>query len=239
MRCNVVIPCAGHAQRFANADFPMPKPLIRVRGSYMFERSVDSLKQDHVQLHFIVLEDHVTRFKIDEKINDVYEDAKVHAIGDVLPGCVETVLSIKDEIDNQNPLIIQNVDVAYAPELDWVENYDPNLSALILTAESDSQKHSYVRVNEDGHAIEFAEKKVISSHAVVGTYYFMRGADFIEAARTMQEDEEKKHNGEWYVTPSLSYLKSPVRVVDVRKFYPLGTPYDVYLFIEGKEDERL
>jgi len=239
MKCNIVIPCAGYAQRFVDANFPTPKPLIRIRGSYMFERSVESLQQDHVQLHFIVLDEHVAKFKIDEHIKELYEDAKVHSIEGVLPGCVETVLAIEEEINTNEPLIIQNVDVAYKPEMDWVENYDPNLSALILTTESDNPKHSYVRVNDDGRAIEFAEKKVISSHAVVGTYYFMRGSEFVTAAHEMQQDESKKHNGEWYVTPSLGYLSKPVRVIDVRKFYPLGTPYDVYSFIEMKDDERL
>jgi len=236
MKCNIVIPCAGHAQRFKDADFPCPKPLTRLRGRYMFEWSVDSLEHDHTNLHFVVLQEHVDKFKIDTIINDIYEDAEIHVINEVLPGCVETVLTIQKEIDNKYPLIIQNVDVTYNPKLDWIEYYDTDIDAIILTAESDKDKHSYVRINEDRVAIEFAEKRVISSHAVVGTYYFMRGANFVSACKEMRGDDANMHGGEWYITPSLTYLKQPVKVVDVKEFYPLGTPYDVYEFVELRID---
>lgn len=237
MKCNIVIPCAGHAQRFKDAEFTVPKPLIRLRGRYMFERSVGSIEDDHTQLHFVVLEEHVEKFKIDEAIKEVYEDASVHAIPEVLNGCVSTVLTIADKINTDDPLIIQNVDVEYRPTLEWVDHYDPGIDALILTAESDNPKHSYIRINEEKVAIEFAEKKVISSHAVVGTYFFMRGSDFISAATSMQRDTDQRHKGEWYMTPSLSYLQRPVKVADVMHFYPLGTPYDVYHYIESKIED--
>jgi hypothetical protein len=203
----------------------------------MFERSVESIESDHTRLHFIVLEEHVDKFKIDEIIKDIYEDASVHTIPEVLDGCVSTVRTIVDKINSDDPLIIQNVDVEYRPTLEWVEHYDTNISAIILTAESDSPKHSYVRINEEKVAIEFAEKKVISSHAVVGTYFFMRGYEFVNATSKMQMSETDKHNGEWYMTPSLAYLDSPVKVVDVNHFYPLGTPYDIYHYIESKIED--
>ena len=237
MKCNIVIPCAGYAQRFKDAEFPVPKSLIRLRGRYMFERSVESIEDDHTQLHFVVLEEHVEKFKIDEAIKEIYEDASVHTIPKVLDGCVSTVLTIADKIGTDDPLIIQNVDVEYRPTLEWVDHYDPGIDALILTAESNTPKHSYVRINEEMVAIEFAEKKVISSHAVVGTYFFMRGLDFVSAASSMQRDPDQQHKGEWYMTPSLSYLQRPVKVVDVMHFYPLGTPYDVYHYIESKIED--
>jgi len=234
MKCNVVIPCAGHAKRFKEADFIIPKPLIRIRGRYMFERSAESIELEHTQLHFIVLEEHVKKFNIDEVITGVYDEAMVHVVPEVLDGCVSTIKSIREHVDTKEPLIIQNVDVEYRPTLEWVGHYDTELDAMVLTAESDNEKHSYVRVNEQNIAIEFAEKRVISSHAVVGTYFFMRGRDFFTAVDTMQNTDNDKLDGEWYVTPSLAYLEHPVKVVDVKEFYPLGTPYDVYLYIESK-----
>ena len=43
MKPNLILPIAGHGQRFVDGGFETPKPLIEVEGKYLVEKSMESV----------------------------------------------------------------------------------------------------------------------------------------------------------------------------------------------------
>ena len=235
MSFNIVIPIAGKAQRFVDAGFTTPKPLIMVRDMHMIDWALKSVEHQDAHLIFIVLKDHVTNFSIDTILQDKFgSKVTVIVLDEVTRGTLSTCLRARSDIDNDTPLVIYTPDVYFEPE------FDPNtvsdeLDGLILTFKANSPAHSYVSTVYSGEhllAVKTAEKEVISEEAAVGVYYFRRGSDFVRYADLM-EDRNVTTNGEFYICPSYNFaikegLKIGTQLVD--KMHVLGTPEDLEFF---------
>lgn len=176
-KVHLIMPMAGNGIRFLDKGISCPKPLIDLEGKPFFYWSVNSLK-DKIQLediYFIVLEEHVKNYKIDEIIRRYYPESKIIAIPKVLNGSVLTALNVVNKINDDKPVIFNDCDHCFCSR----EFYDfcngseeNNIDAGILTFTSDSKSYSYARCDDDGFVLETVEKQVISSNAICGLYYF-------------------------------------------------------------------
>ena len=59
MKTNLLLPIAGNGQRFIDAGYTSPKPLIEINGKTILDRSLESVNIDNCNLIFIIREDHV------------------------------------------------------------------------------------------------------------------------------------------------------------------------------------
>ena len=61
----LILPMAGNGQRFFDAGYDLPKPLIDIKGKPMFARVIENLWCHNVQPWCIVRQDHVNEYEID------------------------------------------------------------------------------------------------------------------------------------------------------------------------------
>ena len=54
MKTNLLLPIAGNGQRFIDAGYTSPKPLIEINGKTILDRSLESVKIDNCNLIFII-----------------------------------------------------------------------------------------------------------------------------------------------------------------------------------------
>ena len=80
-------------------------------------------------------------------------------------------------------LCIDLVDIEYETEFDPIACFaaNPDAGAAALVFHSDKPIYSYLRTDETGRVVEAAEKRVISSNASVGTYFFTSPHDYLLA----------------------------------------------------------
>lgn len=232
---NIVIPIAGKAQRFIDAGFTAPKPLIMVQDKHMIDWAMDSIDYAGHRLIFVVRQDHVTNFSIDRILKKKFgEDTVVIAVDHVTRGTLCTCLLASEFINNNDPLVIYTPDVCFAKKFDPRSALDTGLDGLLLTFKANNPAHSYAALDENELVIETAEKRVISEHAAVGVYYFRRGKDFVRFGEHMIENEMTT-NGEFYVCPIYNLLIGEsmlVGISKVDKMHVLGTPSDVKFFMK-------
>ena len=105
----------------------------------------------------------------------------------------------------------------------------------------DSDKHSFVRIDASGCAVEFAEKIVLSDRALVGVHYFSSGDVFVRAYQSMVALNLRAPNGEFYL--SLCYEAMvrggdfgvvgiyDLKVSEGEAFYPVGEPDDYFRYL--------
>jgi NDP-sugar pyrophosphorylase family protein len=203
---NIVVPMAGRGSRFAKEGYTLPKPLIPVQGYPMIQVVIDNLRPSRShRFHFLILRDHDETYDLANMLMSWAPGSTITYVDEVTEGAACTVLLARQEIDNENPLMIANCDQYIDASIDtYLEDQD-GADGLIMTMWADDAKWSFVLRDDTGRVVEVIEKEVVSNEATVGIYNFARGADFVSAADAMILANERV-NGEFYVAPVYSRL---------------------------------
>ena len=227
---NVLIPMAGSGQRFRDAGYTLPKPLIEVNGKPMIQIVVESLALDANYI-FIVNGKDCENYDIERTLKRIVPDCTVRKLylGDSkLVGQAITTLEAKHFIDD-SPLVIANSD----QYIEWNKERFFNIDSdgVIFTFKSSSPKHSFAMV-ENGQVVKVAEKEVISNQATVGVYYWKKGTDYVRYAEQMVK-KRITTNGEYNTAPDYNGAIADgkrITTFDVEIMQGMGTPEELDQF---------
>lgn len=230
----IVIPMAGRGQRFRDAGYKKPKPLIDVDGKPMVWRVLSNLPRDcsgsplliALAEHRIELEKEGSR-----RLQETHEAPKrFRWIENVTQGAACTVLTAEGYVDDE-PLLIANADqwLDWSPEhfVDFVQR--DGCDGAIVTFRASGPKWSYAYVREDGTIAAVAEKVPISHEGTTGVYYWKRASACFASIRRMME-KNLRVNDEFYLAPSFNeMIVDGARIVayPVPRMWSMGTPDDL------------
>jgi NDP-sugar pyrophosphorylase family protein len=233
---NVLIPMAGRGQRFADAGYDRPKPLIEVFGRPMYSWAVESLPLElATRVIFVALREHLVGGALEADIGSRYADHDpiVIPVDGVTEGQVCTVLLARDLIDDGTPLLVYNVDTYCRTALaSTLRSLPPTVDGLLGVFEAEGDHWSFARVDECGRVVETAEKRRISPWATTGLYHFTRGADFVRYADEMVHADDRTR-GEFYVAPLYNRMirdGADIRIDVADEVRPIGTPDELARF---------
>ena len=180
-------------------------------------------------------------------IIDATEDDKTTTDGPAVTALRASSLLLSHKTTNQSPpLLIANCDqhIVWGEGktvddfIDCVSPEGKTIGCLATYTSPPDESKSYVKVDDNGWAVEVAEKRVISSDASTGLYLFKTGIAFINAANAMISTGPTSPlmvNNEWYIAPAYHYLLDyGVRKFDVAEFWNTGTPQSLEHFIKSK-----
>ena len=179
----MVMPMAGRGSRFAKQGVTQPKPLVDLAGKPFFWWATESLRRmvPLREMVFVVLEEHVRDFSIDQRVLELYPDARVVPIPDVTSGAAETAMIGMRALATSGPVAVNDSDHAFrCPELAGVASaLGRELDAALLCFNSQSPAYSYAELDAEGRVVGTAEKRVVSSYAIAGCYLFSDPALFL------------------------------------------------------------
>ena len=235
---NIVIPMAGAGSRFESAGYTFPKPLIEVEGQPMIHKVVNNLNIQGRYI-FLVQKTHYEKYNLENLLNMISPGCEIIQLEGLTEGAACTVLTSRELIDNDEPLIIANSD----QYIDWnafetiSEFSNEGIDGGILTFNSVHPKHSFAKVDGQGYVTEGAEKKPISTNATVGVYFWKKGSDFVYYADQMIQKNIRTNN-EFYVCPVYNEaiqagLKIKAGLVD--EMWGMGTPEELNNFLTHKK----
>ncbi|MBT4803536.1 MAG: glycosyl transferase family 2 [Legionellales bacterium] len=236
---------AGRGKRFSEKGYKTPKPAIKIKNKTMVQLVTENIRpQVPHKMIYVCQKSHLEIKEISSFFDSLKGDIEIITLDKVTDGMASTTLKAKKIINNTNPLMTANVDQIINFNIDEyleVGNHN-NIDGMIMTMKSQSSKWSYVKVNNEGIAIETAEKKVISENATVGIYNFKKGNEYIFYTEKMVSSGLKV-NGECYICPVYNYFIRDGKKIatfnigdEYNGMHGLGTPEDLkkYLTI-GKE----
>lgn len=234
-RIEIVIPMAGEGRRFREAGYQAAKPFIDVKGRPMIVRVIENLRPISDCFTLICRSNVVEKL---EKITGGMEmDIRCLPVPGLTDGSVASVLTARDKIAPEVPVIIANADQLVEYDVaKWREHLEEeNRHSIWLFGPATHPKWSYAKV-WDGKIIEVAEKNPISQLATVGIYYWNKWESYVSAADAMMQNDDNRVNGEWYNAPV--YNEAIKRGETVRPFYPrkmigLGTPEDLEAYVKS------
>lgn len=227
-KVNVVIPMAGRGQRFLDAGYETPKPLIKINGKTMIEYVIDSMRFPNAHFIFIVRKEHVETYGIDKLLKDLEPESDILVIDKVTEGAICTVLLAQKYFDNDEEVIIKDCDqvINWIPEhfLDFMRRN--NADGGIQTIHTENPGYSFAKIKNGNKIVQTAEKQVISNSGATGLYYFARGKDLIKYANQMISRNIRTNN-EFYVCPVYNeFIQDAKHIVNypVAEIYGLNTP---------------
>lgn len=184
-KIHLIMPMGGGGTRFGNKGFNLPKPLIELQGRPFFYWAAQSIKKfvDVEDIIFVVLQEHIDRFSIDERIKEYYPDAIIQVIPEVLNGAVLTCCEGIKAVNDDLPILFNDCDHAFIcePFYEYCKKADyADIDGALLTFSSDSPNYSYVKFDDHGTVIGTVEKVVASNEAICGAYYFGKKQIFRE-----------------------------------------------------------
>lgn len=237
---NIVVPMAGRGQRFIDAGFTLPKPLIQVHGVPMIELVIANLRPSvpH-RFHFLIQREHDLEFSLSQKLHSWAPGCSITNVDGITEGAACTVLLARDLIDNDSTLMIANCDQYIDADIDAYIDALQDADGLIMTMWADDPKWSFVRRDDVGKVVQVVEKEVVSNEATVGIYTFAKGRDFLRAADAMIASDSRV-NGEFYVAPVYDLLINEgarIECFDIgsveQGMHGIGTPADLEAFLES------
>lgn len=201
IKVHLVMPMGGAGSRFALENYELPKPLIKINDKPFFYWATMSIIKDFevADVIFVVLEQHVKKYCIDEEILSYFPHAKIVVIPHVLDGPVLTSLKAVDYIEDSLPIIFNDCDhmfrcTALANELK--NNDSITVAGGLLTFQSSEPQFSYVKY-KNGKIIGTVEKQVVSDRAICGAYFFKNKGIFENTAEMYLNDCQYK---EYYMS---------------------------------------
>lgn len=234
---NILIPAAGIGSRFKMEGYSDIKPMINIGGKTMIERAITSLSLKG-QYIFVVNKENGQIEELVQEIKNVVPDALIIKIDYVTDGPASTALLASEFIDNDIPLVIANCDQIMEWEPEEFSNIIKTTTkdGLVVTYKVQTEKNSYVQLDNNGNAIRFAEKQIISEHSLNGIHFWKKGSDFVSSAKEMIRKDIRVNN-EFYISQTYNELvgigkKIGIYEIDVDKHWAVGTPNDLKLYMK-------
>jgi len=238
----IIIPMSGFGERFRNAGYTVPKPLIEIEGKPIISHVIDMFPGE-TEFIFVCNQDHldVHSYRMEAILRQYCPTAKIVGIAPHKLGAVHAVRQVEHLIDPLNPVIVNYCD--FTCYWDW-QHFKQFVVTTACTGcipaykgfhphTLGSTNYAYMR-ESDGWVLDIQEKQPYSSnrmeeYASSGTYYFSSGLTMLDAFRRAFE-QNLNVGGEYYV--SLAYKPllgagQPVAVYELQHFMQWGTPDDV------------
>ena len=245
---NIIIPMAGAGQRFADAGYTISKPAIptidRRTGKSLpmvvcATLDLPGVEKDGANVTYIDRTFHKTD-GVEDAICSYYPKASFITIAQLTEGQACTCLLAKDKINNSEPLLIAGCDNGMVIDMDKFNSVTKECDVLVFTYRhnqavlEDPNAYGWVIVGEEsGKITGVSIKKAISDqpmedHAIVATFWFKHGSDFVKAAEKMIAENDRV-NHEFYVDEVMKHCLEvglDTRIFEIDRYIGWGTPKD-------------
>ncbi|MBQ9239328.1 MAG: hypothetical protein IJ191_08480 [Treponema sp.] len=244
---NIIIPMAGAGKRFSDEGYKISKPAIptidRKSGKELpmvicAVSDLPGVDKDGSNVIFIDRTFHKTN-GVEDAIKRHFPAASFITVEKLTEGQACTCLLAKDKINNNKELLIAGCDNGMVFDEAKFEEEKQKADCLVFTYRHNEavlkkpNAYGWMRVDSENNIIGTSIKKALSEnpledHAVVATFWFKHGSDFVSAAEKMIAENDRI-NDEFYVDQVVKYILDfglKARVFEIERYICWGTPKD-------------
>jgi len=236
---DIVITMGGLGSRFRKAGYQVPKYMIEVKGKTLFEWSLISLEgyKDVVSNYiFIAMEDEAVDVKsfIEDQCKKLGLPEYHIILLDYLTDGQATTASLAQKYWNpDHSLMIYNIDTYV--ESGQMKTADIRGDGHVPCFHADGDHWSFVKLDDNGKAVEVREKVRISDNCTLGAYYFSSCALYLQMYQEYYTEDRVLDKNEKYVAPLYNYMiekgmEVTISIVNFDKVHVLGTPEELEIF---------
>jgi NDP-sugar pyrophosphorylase family protein len=239
-KMHIIIPMSGVGQRFIDAGYTDPKPLIKIDGKPIIQHVVE-LFPGESKFTFICNQHHLDTTNMREVLNDIVPDANIVSIPNHKKGPVFAVSQVFDLIDDDEEVIVNYCDFGtWWDYSDFLEHCRNRKADGAIPAYKGFHPHMLGSTNyafmrdEKQWMLEIKEKEPftdnrMNEYASNGTYYFRKGS-MVKTYFPLLQQKNINLNGEFYVSLIYNLLVEDglkVSIYNIEHMLQWGTPQDV------------
>lgn len=232
---------AGEGQRFKDAGYTTPKPLIDTDGVPMVVRAAKSLPVADKYI-FVCRTSHLEITAIEATLKQHFKNVVVITVDKLTEGQAMTCMLAKDHIPDDAELTIgaSDNDMTYDQTMvddlfndnqidGWIWTFRQNPAVLQNPA-----MYGWVKTDEStDNATQILCKipisdKPLNDHAVIGAFTFKKAKIFFDAVEAMVKANSRINN-EFYVDIAADFAIQAghnIKVLEVERYICWGTPKD-------------
>ena len=247
----LVLPMAGNGSRFSSEGYFLPKPLIDVDGKPMVVQAVECLPKSDRNI-FMCLDEHITKYNIDEVLSSNFVNTTVIPIKSVTNGqaCTCEIGINLGQVDLESPIFISACDngVYYDSDEYLKLLNDESIDVIVWSfrnnqaSKTNPDSYAWMDVDRDNNIKHVSCKKFIydnplTTHAIIGSMFFRKAKYFMDGLMRNYE-ENIRTNNEFYVDDVLNQnikIGLNVKVFEVKNYICWGTPNDYKTYLYWKD----
>jgi len=243
----ILIPMAGEGKRFQEAGYSDSKPAIptwdvksgaKLPMVVCAANCLPGLEDDGKNLMFVEREFH-RRDGTEERIREQFPQAGFLVAAELTEGQACTCLLAKEWIDGDEELLIAGCDNGMLFDAAKFDKLRREADLLVFTYRNNDavvenpDAYGWMKTDEKGNITGLSIKKALSDtpkndHAVVATFWFRHGWQFVKAAEKMIAENDRIRN-EFYVDETVKHaldLGYHAKVFEIERYIGWGTPKD-------------
>ncbi|QNQ61403.1 glycosyltransferase family 2 protein [Brucella sp. 6810] len=241
MSLNVVITMAGRGSRFYDAGYTVPKYEIIAHDRSLFEWSMLSLKNfltSDSRVIFVCLEENKSSDFILRQTKELgLTDIHIIELKELTDGQATSAYWSRELWNPDWPLLIYNIDTYVKPHALQPSDIRPGSDGWVPCFQVPGEHWSFVKLGDDGWAVDLAEKQRISDFASIGSYWFARASRYVELYDRFFSDPKNLVRGEKYIAPIYRQLlaeggKVSLSDLNLGDVHVLGTPTELDRFLQ-------
>lgn len=238
---NIIIPLNGIGKRFIDANYSLPKPLIKVMGKTMIERVIENLSFGEEDQLFLIYNKQLGGYNFSSFIKFKFPNLKINLISLDFKtrGAAETLLCGLNNMKNLSipGCMVFDCDTIYKDNV--IEKYRKTKDNRVFYFNDNTENEifSYIKTNSEGEVVEVKEKKKISNKANTGLYCF-ENALLLKKYCQKLLDSNITTNNEFYTSGVLQHMiKDGIKINSTftTDFFCVGTPLQLksYCYFDG------
>ncbi|MGL4419583.1 MAG: NTP transferase domain-containing protein [Gemmataceae bacterium] len=240
----IVIPMAGLGQRFADAGYTLPKPLIPIDGVPMVVRVVQALPPAK-RVVFVVHPEHHAKFPLQQILTQAVPQAKIVVAPGLTAGQACSVRLAAPELDPTDAVLVAACDNTQVADLNAHAELiaDPTVQATVWGFRGDPRvlikptaygwiRHLHTRVTCISVKVPISETPLADA-AISGTFWF-RTAQLMNDGIDALVAANRRVNNEFYLdsVPGLLVEQgTAVALFELQKYIGWGTPEDLHDYL--------
>lgn len=246
MSLNVVITMAGRGSRFYEAGYTVPKYEIMAHGRSLFDWSMLSLRNfltADARVIFVCLEENKSSSYVLQQSKALgLQDVHIVELSQVADGQATSAYLSRELWRPTEPLLIYNIDTYVNPMALKPEDIRVGSDGWVPCFTVPGDHWSFVKLGDDGWAVDLAEKQRISNFASIGLYWFLRAERYEQAYERFFAAAKNLVRGERYIAPLYRQLisegcKVSISDLPLDEVHVLGTPIELDKFLELNPDK--
>lgn len=237
----IIVPMSGQGQRFINAGYTLPKPLIPMNGRPMIAHVIDCFSKED-QFVFICNQRHLETTDMRKILEELAPECKIVGIPEHKLGPVYAVAQAYHEIEDKNEVIINYCDFGkYWNYREFLEYTRLRKADGAISVYRGFHPHMLGTTNyafcreENRYLLEIREKQPFTEdrmqeYASDGTYYF-RSGKILKHYFDLLMQRKIATKGEYYVSMVYNLLVEDglkVSLFEIEHMLQWGTPEDVF-----------
>lgn len=205
---NVLILAAQNSRQDIQEEPTLPVCLTEIDGKPLLElltEAVEPLKPERIIFAF--MKHDIAHWGLDYIVEQLVPGSVLISVEKPTAGAACTALLGAPYINNDEELLILSANELVRQDLGPViEDFRARgADAGVMSFNSVHPRYAYVRLDVNGNVVEASEKRPISRNAIPGIFWFLKGRQFVEAAKNTIRKDAKIRDA-FYISSTLNEL---------------------------------